>query len=222
MPALVTALYAEGHSDERFLPVLIQRTAEQILSQHGLSIVDVFEPAIVGHSVKLPTRQECILAVAQHSVGYHLLVVHADADHPSRELAYSDRFLPGLNLVQAPGSNACQRLVPIIPVQSTEAWMLADGEALVQVIGTDLSAAALGLPVRAHQVESDPDPKRSLNEVVRRALADRPRRRRRFTLRSIHEPLARQVRLSVLDQVPSYQQFAADLRQALVELNFAR
>ena len=47
MTSLVTALYAEGTTDHRFLPLIIQRTAVQILSQRGRTIVDVLEPMLV-------------------------------------------------------------------------------------------------------------------------------------------------------------------------------
>jgi len=44
---LVLALYPEGSTDARFLPPIIRRTAERIITQHGQDIVDVSEPMIV-------------------------------------------------------------------------------------------------------------------------------------------------------------------------------
>ena len=39
MSVLVVALYAEGSTDDRFLPPIIQRTAERIIAQYGQNIV---------------------------------------------------------------------------------------------------------------------------------------------------------------------------------------
>lgn len=47
MTTLVLALYAEGRTDERFLPIVIQRTAEEILAQRGRTTVYVLEPIVL-------------------------------------------------------------------------------------------------------------------------------------------------------------------------------
>lgn len=226
MTALVLALYAEGHADEGFLPVIIQRTAEQILAQRGRTVVDVLEPINLNHTIdrQFPTRVERMLEAARRASGYHALIVHADADYPTPERALLERFSPGQTKVRQARQaqeSVCEHLVPIIPVQMTEAWMLADPDALREVIGVNLTTDAIGAPMHPHQVESDPDPKQTLNAVIEKALAQRARRRRRIALRSIYEPLARQISLARLIGVPAYQQFVADLTQTLVALGLA-
>jgi hypothetical protein len=101
----------------------------------------------------------------------------------------------------------------------TEAWLLADPEALRAVIGTNLETHALGLPERAHQVGSLPDPKQTLNQVIQNALANRPRRRRRLDVSTVYEPLARQISLERLGRVSAYQQFVNDMSETLIALN---
>ena len=225
MTDLVMAIYAEGRADETFLPIIVQRGAEQILAQRGRTVVDVLEPIVLNHSIDraFPTRAERILEAARRAAGYHALVVHADADHPTRERALQERFMPGLERVcqaQQALERVCDKLVPMIPVQMTEAWMLADPEALRAVVGTRASVGDLGLPAHAREVESDPDPQRTLAEAVRNALAPRPRRRRIVT-GDIFEPLARQINLERLGTVPAYQQFASDLTDTLIALHLA-
>jgi hypothetical protein len=226
MTALVLALYAEGHADEGFLPVVIQRTAEQVLARRGRAIVDVLEPISLNHTIDrlFPTRVERMLEAARRASGYHALIVHADADYPTRDRALLERFRPGQTKVRQARQaqeSVCEHLVPIIPVQMTEAWMLADPDALREVIGANQTTDALGAPMHPHQVESDPDPKQTLDAVIEKALAQRARRRRRIALRSIYEPLARQISLARLIGVPAYQQFVADLTQTLVALGLA-
>jgi hypothetical protein len=224
MTSLVMALYAEGRTDEGFLPVVIQRTAEQVLARRGNTVVDVLEPIVLNHTIDLQfrARDERILEAARRASGFHALIVHADADYPTSVRALQERFLPGQALVdqaRVARESVCDHLVPIIPIQTTEAWMLADHAALCEVIGANLTAEALGIPAHPHQVESDPDPKRTLNTVIQRALAQRPRRRRRIDLRSVYEPLARQINLVRLSSVPAYTQFMADLTQTLIALH---
>lgn len=224
MRALVTALYAEGPSDERFLPVLIQRTAATILAERSAHAVEVLEPMLVTPQER-HTQAENILAVARQVHGYHILFVHADADAPSRATTFQQRFEPGLRQVQNAhhnGDPVCADLVPVIPVQMREAWLLADPQALIDVIGTNLSADVLGIPRYSHQIEGLADPKQRLTDIIRHAFAQRSRRRRRWTIREFDEPLAQQIALAQLQRLPSYQDFVADLTAALVRQNFCQ
>src|SRR5262249_20955385 len=151
-----------------------------------------------------------VLAAARQTSGYHGLIIHLDADYPSPQRALRERFQPGYDRVRQAyeaRERVCEQLIPLIPVQMIEAWMLADPEALRMEIGTKISPEALRLPVRANQVESNPDPKQTLRHVLQLSLADRPQRRRRIPVNSIYEPLARQISLERLAAVPAYQQF---------------
>ncbi|OQA43490.1 MAG: hypothetical protein BWY52_01868 [Chloroflexi bacterium ADurb.Bin325] len=226
MTVLVLALYAEGHTDESFLPVVIQRTAEEILARHGRTVVDVLEPINLNHGIdrQFETREERMIEAARRASGYHALIVHADADYPTQVRALNERYLPGEERVRELreiGESLCGNLIPIIPIQMTEAWMLADPIALCNVIGVQALPQALGIPVHPHQVESDTNPKRTLHEVLERALTQRPRRRRRVNLSSIYEPLARQIDLARLAGVPAYARFLSDLTTTFRVLGLA-
>lgn len=219
MLTLVLALYPEGHSDTRFLPVLIQRTAEMIIAERGRTEVDVLEPYVVtvGSEAQKQKRAECILTAARQTEGYHALIVHADADYPTPERAMQERIQPGLDLVRAVMGEQ-HYLVPIVPVRMTEAWLLADPEALLEVIGTRSSVADLDLPEQARLVESDPAPKQTLERVVKDATKQR-RRRSTINVIDLYEPLARRINLERLQQVPAYQQFILDLSTTLALLS---
>lgn len=222
MTTLVLALYAEGRTDERFLPVIAQRTAEDILARQGRATVDVLEPISLNRDIdrQFRRRVERIVEAARRAFGYHALIIHADADHPAAEQALEERIQPGIEAAQSRDS-VCHELIPLVPVQKVEAWMLADAEALRQVVGTSVDANVLGLPARPHQVESEPDPKWRLQQAVQVALANRPRRRRQLNIGELYEPLARRIRLVQSRGVPAYRQFVNDLTGALVELGLA-
>lgn len=221
MTTLVTALYAEGRSDERFLPRIIQRTAADLLGQHSQRVVDVLEPTLLRPD-ESGSRADSILSVARKAAGYHILFVHADADAPTRHRAYAERIEPGLREIALvrEQERVCSDLVPVIPIQAVEAWLLADGDALREVIGSDLSLHDLGVPQAVTAIEGLTNPKQTLQEIVSRALANRPRRRRHLNLGELYEPLANQVSLSRLAQLTAFSHFTDDLTKTLASLGF--
>lgn len=218
MASLVMALYAEGRTDQRFLSIIIQRTAENILAQWGRTTVDVLEPISLNRDIdrRLQRRVDRIVEAARRAAGYHILFIHADADHPTAERALEERIRPGIEAARS-REDTCQELIPLVPVQMTEAWMLADPEALRQVIGTSVSASALELPVRPRHVELESNPKQKLQRAIDIALASRARRRR-LRIGELYEPLAYQISLDRLQRVPSYQRFVGDFTDALTRL----
>ncbi len=223
MNTLVLAVYAEGRIDERFLPIIIQRTAEQILIERGQSVVDVLDPIVLDFKGRTSSsRADRILGAARQAAGYHALVVHADADYPTPDRAMRERIQPGFDLAREAGDEVCEQLVGIVPVRMTEAWMLADLEALQSVIGTNLDAGALGIPQRPKQVEADSDPKQTLRSAIQNALIHRRRRSRRINLDKFYEPLARHVSLKRLQAVPAYRRFVHDLTETLIALHLAQ
>lgn len=220
MTALVTALYAEGSTDERFLPIVIQRTAVDLISRHSQRLVDVHVPQLI-EPEENHTRAENIAAVARQVAGFHLLFVHADADSPTADRAWRERIQPGLALItqaQAAAEAICADVVPVIPIHMTEAWMLVDHEVLLDVIGTTMQPHQLPR-LSAQQIEDIADPKARLVETMQTALASRPKRvRRQRSSSELYEPLGRRIALARLAQLPSYQRFVDDLRQALARL----
>lgn len=75
MKDIVLALYAEGRTDERFMPIIIQRTAQEIVAQRGRAIGDVLDVYTVTLETPYATRAECIAAAARRTIGYHALII---------------------------------------------------------------------------------------------------------------------------------------------------
>jgi hypothetical protein len=215
----VLALYAEGPSDTHFLPPIIQRTSAALLARFALNMVGISDPLIIAK--KHGDLDRCILQASQEACHCHALLVHNDADRLEYNEAKRQRFEPGLQLVRTCGGEVCQHLVPVIPVRMIEAWMLADSNALKNVLGTNLDQQTLGLPRRAALVETIADPKYRLNEIIRKInAAAGSRRRQPINLNAKLEPLARQVDLNRLFEVPSYRAFVNDLTKTLEQLHF--
>jgi hypothetical protein len=222
MTTLVTALYAEGRTDERFLPVVLQRTMVDLLGRGSKGVVEVLQPILLNPDTKA-SRAEDILAVARKAAGYHLLFIHADADQATRANALELRIQPGVSLVKArqtAGDEVCRDLVPVIPVQMVEAWLLADPDALRGIIGTTMSPFELGMPLRPQEIEGEAQPKERLAEIMRIAYALRPRRRRKIDVRDLYQPLAEQISIERLHRLPAFQEFVTDVSRALTTLGF--
>ncbi|MCA9996354.1 MAG: DUF4276 family protein [Anaerolineales bacterium] len=223
MSQLVIAFYGEGASDEKFLPPLIQRTVEQIILQHK-GYAEVLPPAILdGQKIRSQhsDQMQRIIRASQEAHGFHLLVIHADADSANTQKAYDERIKPGIEAVNALAHSqepVCSSLLPIIPVRMVEAWMLADLHAFQQVVGTNLTYADLKLPQHPQQVELLQEPKTILQQAVTLALSRRSGRRL-IPLDTIYEPLARQISLERLARIPAYVEFQQGIVRALQRLH---
>lgn len=128
MTELALALYAEGTTDDVFLPLVIQRTSRMILDQHGRNRIQVVQVETIKFHKETSARDQCILQAARQTTRYQALIVHSDADNPTTEPALQQRILPGFHLVEQCTTSVCGQLIPIIPVQAIEAWMMADFE----------------------------------------------------------------------------------------------
>lgn len=218
MNLLVMGLYVEGPTDDRFLPVIIQRTAAQILLQYDRFEIEVLEPIVLKKHPDISSRDESILQAARDANGFHTLIVHSDADGPTQDEAFRYRFEPGNRLVQACTENVCKDILPIIPVRMMEAWMLADIDQLREALGTKMSQQELGLHARVNKVESHHNPKAVIESIIRRTYPDKPQYWSRIK-GQLYADLAPMIRLSRLNNVPAYQQFVRDLTSTLKAIN---
>ena len=98
--------------------------------------------------------------------------------------------------------------------------LLADPDALRVTVGTNLSPDDLGIPIRAHEIEGEAQPKEHLTAIMRTAYAQRTQRRRGVDIADLYQPLADQIRLEKLKQLPAYRQLIDDTITALTSLGF--
>jgi hypothetical protein len=189
---LTAALFCEGREDERFLVEVIGRQVGEL----GLS-----EPGFVAGAV-VPQRCRTVreagqvdAAVLEAAADFDLLLVHHDHNERGKAEALRTRLAD-----RVAKSN---RIVPVIPVRETEAWMLADPDALPR--GSVLDQ----VPERPDAAESIPDPKKPLAAALGRPLTEKHA-----------ELIGETISLDRLARLPSYQAFLQDLTTALKELTF--
>lgn len=218
MHYLGLALYAEGPTDERFLGPLLLRLCDDICTRRARSPVEINEVLPLGESARLQStsREERILAAARQAQGaWSLVFIHGDADGDAQQ-ARNTRVQPAVNrLHEAFGDET--RAVAVIPVRTTEAWAVCDGDALREVLGTQLGDAALGLPSSAASSERHADPKQCLTRAFEASQAP-GRRRQGARVGSLYGPLGERVRLARLRELSAFIAFESELTSALADL----
>ena len=223
MRTMTLALYAEGSTDGDFLPKIIERTAKNILAQHSSQSIQVRLPYSKWNKpVDIVKRDQCILYIARETSIYDALIIHSDGDHRGYEQTLSELFEPGKKLVLEAKDKAeeiCSDLVPLIPVRMTEAWMLADPDALCTVLGKKAEARVLGIPTKAKLVEKELKPKKTLEQIIQAAYPQQSRDWKYFKLK-LYKELGSEISLTRLNEVPSYHQFVEDMTTVLQALNF--
>lgn len=218
MRYLGLALYAEGPRDYHFLEPLLHRVCAQICVAESPHVVEVSDVRGLDHPSDLrdAPRHTRVVAAAKEGFGaWQLLFVHADgAGDPNG--ARENLVAPAIRALQAEfGETGIG--VAVIPVRESEAWALADGNALRSVLGTTLSDDELGLPVGAAGIESDADPKATLDRAFK---ATNPTRLRgRLGTSPYLKALGGQIDLARLEALPAFALLQRDIRGALGRLN---
>lgn len=212
-------LMAEGTTDQSFLKSVIERTFDDIRFECN-SDIDIFDI----EEVKVSTGTSFIEKVLEASVkgfetfGMMILCVHADADNKKLEDTYLNKINPSIEKLRRKGDDKfCQTLVAVVPIQETEAWMLADKELLKQEIGTDKTDNELQLNRQPEQIAN---PKEVIENAIRIAREEFvKRRRKKLTIGDLYLPIGQAVDLEKLDNLESYKDFKRNVRQAFIRLN---
>ena len=208
------ALVSEGSSDWGLVPH-IEAMCVEAGAQEASGTVPAFHRlrAVPGKSV-----QEQVHAALVLEPDIDAIFVHRDADSisPETRIRQIKRAAAGV-----PGS---PRVVPVVPVQETEAWLLVDEAEIRAVAGRPSGRIDLELP-RLSRIESTPSPKEVLKRALVLASGATGRRRETFT-RAF--PAYRATLLERLDRtgpvgdLPSWRALQDRVRHLVEELSIAR
>ena len=212
---ILIGLLAEGSTDHRFLSSVIRRTFENIALDFN-DPIEILDVQPIDSSLKGFAEQ--VADVAQKALnvyGVSVLCVHTDADYHSDEVAKENKINPALKRLES-CLRACKIIVPVIPVHMMEAWILADLNLFKTQIGSDKSDLELGLH---RDPESVSDPKMLIDEAIRIARVELPKRRRAELKRNdLYQPIGSAISLVKLDALSSYRSFCNDVRIAYKSL----
>ena len=222
MRYLGLALFAEGSTDYRLLGPILHRAAENLCVSHADEEIEVGDIREIDapKAYRDGSRATRILEAARRDIGaFHILFIHADANGDAGR-ARQERVDPAAQLIRQEEALTNTRGVAVVPVRVTEAWALADGDALRGAFGTTLDDEGLGLPTRPQEVEHLAEPKQVLDHALREAVGGSRRRRHRVS--TYLNAIGERVRLARLRAVPAYRRFEGDLRAALRQLGYIR
>jgi hypothetical protein len=213
---IIIALATEGSTDHRFLPNIIQRTFERVAFEDQQEI-EIFEPIclsqISGENIREKAKQYASQAVEQ---GAMVLCFHADADNKTDENSFNERINPAFDAIKSDKRDLCKKLVAIVPITMTEAWMLADKELLKKQLCTDKSDSELEIDKHP---ESFSNPKETIKKAINKARESITKRhRKKLTIDDLYSPLGTTIELSKLESLSSYKKFEKAVRDIFPQL----
>jgi len=145
--------------------------------------------------------------------GIMMLCVHAAADAATLENTYNYKINPAIQSLQNLNDyDFCKIIVAVIPIQETEAWMLADKVLLKTKIGTNMTDTDLGMN---RQPEDIARPKEEIENAIRLAMQNATRRKRRnFSIADLYLPIGQEIELSKLENLTSFRDFKQNVKSA--------
>lgn len=171
MPALECALLSEGPSDKALIPML-----EWLLKVHAPRTPSHVEWVDLWRCPRKPATMTEKIAAALDLYRCHVLFVHRDSDGQDPEWRYNELrdAVAALPDRAIPVPYVC-----VVPIRMTEAWLLVEETAIRNAAGNPTGVVPLGLPALQH-IESLPDPKELLRELLRAASQMSGRRLKQF------------------------------------------
>lgn len=199
----------EGATDQAYFELLIPRVMEDIILQRGTRNTTIPPaPAIRLHR---GTVDEVAKEACEARDAFLLVFIHADTGGRALEASIEDRSSSYCDAMR----NRCEwpsiRCITITPRHETEAWILADPQAVTAALGYYGPPASLGLPANAREAERLTDPKAVLVAAVNQIRG----RRRPFDPKQIYPAIAQRQSLSTLRRARSFSVFEASLVAAL-------
>ncbi len=218
MSQIIIGFTTEGNTDVRFLSSIIERTFVEVAFECETQI-EIITPIIILEKEKGSFNDQ-VLTVSKKAYerGAMVVCIHVDADAENDNGVFVDRIKPAFEYVNNSFGGMCKNLVPLIPVQMTESWMLADKELLKEEIGTNTTDHHLGIN---RSPEAIANPKAIITEAIRIAREPLVKRRRRdLTISELYQPIGQKVFLDLLSNLGSFAKFKEGVREAYRFLSY--
>lgn len=216
MSQIITIGYiVEGSTDVRFLENIIRRTFEDValLCEREIEIYSVTSIKAVRGNGFVEQIEEAIKDADKQ--GIEFVCIHCDADDRNDEHVQEHKIIPAFEACKNFSSEKNIKLLSLIPVYMTEAWMLADKTIFKDEISTRLDDHELGID---RPPESYNDPKNIIKEAIRISQQGIARRRQKLDIADLYSPLGQKISLEALKRLPSYQKFFQRIEELLLHV----
>jgi hypothetical protein len=222
MKQLFIGLIAEGTTDVRFLKNIIYKSIQELswLCDNQVDIFDIQEVTAEGDSFVNEMLEAS--KTAWQTYGISALCVHADSDASTIDTVMRNKFAPFFSaLKDLSEEDYCKHIIPTIPIQMIESWMLADKGLLKQLINArDISDTDLGLD---RAPESYADPKSAIENAIRRSMSEQPKKKRnQIAIADLYEILGNRLNLESLRTIPSFVQFEDNVKRVFKDMGLMR
>jgi hypothetical protein len=162
---------------------------------------------------EVPRRLEKKIAFALEAYPCDLLFIHRDAEGEPPECRRQEIQ----KAVESLGAKMDVAHVCMIPIRMTEAWLLFDKEAIRFAAGNPNGKVQLKLPPIS-TLESKPDPKQLLHELLIVASEFSGRRRKSFDPKTKVHLIARSLDdFSLLRQLSAFRELESDVQRIVEE-----
>lgn len=156
------------------------------------------------------TAKEKLQKVLAEQPAPDLIFVHRDSDSRDPTSRRDEIMLAAEEL------GCVGKVVPVVPVQETEAWLLTDESAIRAVVGRPGGTVDLRLPSRK-RIEDTADPKQILKDACLTACGKNGARLKKESRKFAGYRATLLERLDIdglINDLPSWRQFVADLGEA--------
>ena len=222
MKQLFIGLIAAGTTDVRFLKNIIYKSIQELSwsCDNQVDIFDIQEVTAEGDS--FVNKMLAASKNACQTYGISALCIHTDSDASTIDTVMQNKFEPFFSaLKDMPEEEYCKHIIPTIPIQMIESWMLADKGLLKQLINArGISDADLGLD---RAPESYADPKSAIENAIRRAMSEQPKKKRnQIGIADLYEILGNRLSLEKLRTIQSFVQFEKNVVNVFKDMELMR
>ena len=222
MYQLLTGLIAEGNTDVRFLKSVINNSMLDISHDCNRQI-QLFDIRVIkAEGASFVEKMLAASSAASKQFGLTILCIHADSDDRTIQSVIDNKFNPFFyELEKKNDSEFCKHIVPTIPIQMIESWMLADRDLLKELINAvGMRDVDLGIE---RSPESYANPKETIENAIRIASAHLPKKRRdSIMISDLYETLGNRLSLDKLRLIPSFKHFESNVRIVFRDLGLLR
>jgi hypothetical protein len=209
-------LLGEGTSDRALMPVL------NWLICHLAGSLPV--EGMWADITRAPQKLANLRDRARFALDYFpadILFIHRDADAQPSELRHEEVRVVGDELAHLLASQDA-KTVAVVPIRMMETWLLFDEEAIRLAAGNPHGLVKLKLP-KMKALESLPDPKKILRDVLVQATELQGRHRRKFDVSHSVQRVASSIcDFGPLLQLRAFQKLKSDLEAVLHQQGFIR
>jgi hypothetical protein len=213
MRALSSILVSEGVSDEWFLAPLLRRALEQLCAEEFDGVIEVLPVLPIDADTQRPST--VLDAASQVRGAFDVLLFHRDGAPRPKSDEVVRRMREAWRV-----SEAVEPLVAVVPLRETEAWALADLDALGRVLALPPRVLSQAAADARGTVEQLQDPKDHLARLIGAAVGtSKPNEHTGFH-QDFLDRLAEQIEITRLRKLPAFACWWTEMTNALEKLGF--